>query len=396
MVIQDATLFDPVTASEKDPARRALPSGRDAPIELSIIVPTKNEADNVVPLVTALAAALAGIRWEVVFVDDDSTDGTLERVQSMARRDRRVRCIHRIGRRGLTTACVEGILSSSASYVAVMDGDLQHDEMLLPRMLATLKTEPVDVVVGSRYVEGGGLGDWNAARVRISALAARLSRFVVKADLSDPMSGFFMLRRESFLAAVRRMSGQGFKILIDYFASSPTPLRFRELPFVFRTRRSGESKLDALVVWEYLALLADKLFGRVVPVRFLLFALVGGLGVGVHLAILWTAFHFVGLAFPPAQTTATIVAMAFNYVVNNLFTYRDRRLKGATFLWGFASFALVCSLGAAANVGVASFLFGTSRSWWLSGLAGAIVGSVFNYSMTSIFTWGRPGAGARA
>jgi dolichol-phosphate mannosyltransferase len=358
-------------------------------MELTVVVPTFNERENIAPLVERLIKVLAGTEWEVVFVDDDSPDGTAEVVRQLAQTDRRVRCVQRIGRRGLSSACIEGMLTSAAPFLAVMDADLQHDEGLLPRMLDEMRGDGLDIVVGSRYVEGGGVGGWSRLRVGISALAGRLSRYVVKADIADPMSGFFMIRRDTFEREVRRLSAQGFKILLDLFASSPTPLRFKELPFQFRLRLHGESKLDTLVAWEYINLLLDKLIGHVVPVRFLMFAMVGGLGIGVHLAALSIGLHAVGLRFSVAQGVATMVAMTGNFILNNVFTYRDQRLRGRGLVWGLLSFYAVCGLGAAANVGIASFIYRSDEPWWLAGLAGAMVGSVWNYAMSSVFTWKR-------
>ena len=164
-----------------------------------------------------------------------------------------------------------------------MDGDLQHDETLLPFMLEKIKAGHLDIVVASRHLAKGSLGNFGVSRVRISGFATKLSRLVVRAELSDPMSGFFIISRGAFDSAVRRLSGQGFKILLDLFASTPRPLAFAEVPLHFRERLHGESKLDTLVAWEYLMLLLQKLIGPMVPVRFLLFSLIGGLGVAVHL-----------------------------------------------------------------------------------------------------------------
>jgi len=371
-----------------EPAAAAAPARHHVgPVELTIVLPTFNERDNVEPLVERLEAVLAGIEWEAIFVDDDSQDGTAEHVRAVGGTKPYIRCLQRLGRRGLSTACIEGVLASSAPFIAVMDADLQHDETLLPRMLAALKREALDIVIGSRYVEGGGLGDWDQSRARISDLATRLSRLVVKADLRDPMSGFFMMRRPAFEAAVRDLSGQGFKILIDLFASSPRPLAFKELPYQFRLRQHGESKLDTLVAWEYLQLLLDKLIGHVVPVRFALFAMIGGLGLFVHLAVLGVVLKAFGVDFTLAQSVATVTAMTSNFFLNNWFTYRDRRLHGWRLLRGLLSFYVVCSVGAFGNVGIAAYVFHADQSWWLAGIAGAIVGSVWNYATSAVFTW---------
>jgi dolichol-phosphate mannosyltransferase len=368
-------------------AAAAAPPSPAAAIELSIIIPTLNERGNVQPMIERLGRALAGIGWEAIFVDDDSTDGTREEVRRLAATDRRIRLLHRIGRRGLASACIEGALATTAPFMAVIDADLQHDETLLLRMLATLRAEPLDLVVGSRYVEGGGIGEWSEGRAGASRLATRLSRLICKADIADPMSGFFMIRRDAFEAAVRRLSAVGFKILLDLFASAPAPLRFKELPYRFGQRQHGSSKLDTLVAWEYLMLIADKLIGHMVPVRFVLFAAVGGIGLFVHLAALWLGLRFAGFEFTLAQSVATATAMVGNFTLNNLFTYADRRLRGFAFLRGLVTFSLVCGLGAVANVGVARVIFGQQESWWIAGVAGAIVGSVWNYAVTSVVTW---------
>ena len=310
--------------------------------ELTIVVPTFNERDNVELLIARLDAALRGIEWEVLYVDDDSPDGTAAKVRELAQTDPRIRCLQRIGRRGLSTAVIEGMLASSAPYLAVIDADLQHDESLLPHMLAAIKAEDLDVVIGSRHVAGGGVGDWDRRRVTISGFAARLARLIIAAELTDPMSGFFMLSRPAFERAVRRLSGQGFKILLDLFASTPVTYRFKEIPYVFSQRQHGESKLDSLAIWEYLMLLLDKLFGRYVPGRFLSFAAIGGSGVVVHFLTLYFALKAV--EFPVAQALATVVAMTSNFVLNNMLTYRDRRLVGRRFLTGLGSFYAVCSL----------------------------------------------------
>jgi dolichol-phosphate mannosyltransferase len=355
--------------------------------ELTIVVPTFNERDNVELLIARLDAALRGIEWEVLYVDDDSPDGTAAKVRELAQADPRIRCLQRIGRRGLSTAVIEGMLASSAPYLAVIDADLQHDESLLPQMLAAIKAEGLDVIIGSRHVAGGGVGDWDRRRVTISGFAARLARLIIAAELTDPMSGFFMISRPGFERAVRRLSGQGFKILLDLFASTPVAYRFKEIPYVFSQRQHGESKLDSLAIWEYLMLLLDKLFGRYVPVRFVSFATIGGSGVVVHFLTLYFALKAV--EFPVAQALATLVAMTGNFVLNNMLTYRDRRLVGRRFLTGLGSFYAVCSLGAVANVGIASAAFAHHYTWWLSGFAGAAVGVVWNYAVSSVFTWHR-------
>jgi len=358
--------------------------------ELCIVVPVFNERDNVLPMVRELSEVLANIEWETIFVDDDSPDGTAAAVREVAITNPRVRCLKRIGRRGLSSASVEGMLATAAPYVAVIDGDLQHDSSILVQMLDTLKSSDSEIVVGSRYVDGGGAGGLDEGREKISRFATRLGHSVVPDTLKDPMSGFFMLRRSLLDDVVRNLSGLGFKILLDIFASAGRPLKFREVPYSFRSRQAGSSKLDSNVAFEYLMLLADKLVGRYVPVRFLTFAVIGGFGVVIHLAIVTALFDFVKLQFTSAQAIATCITMVFNYGLNNVLTYRDMRRRGWKWLTGLLSFLLVCSVGAFANVGVAAYLFNRRSEWVLAAIGGVLVGAVWNYAVSSVYTWGRP------
>ena len=364
--------------------------------EVSIIVPTFNERDNVSEVVQRLEACLSGHNWEIIFVDDDSPDGTAARIREIGRHNPRVRCLQRIGRRGLSSACVEGMMSSSALYLAVMDADCQHDESVLPRMLDTLRAGDTDIVVGSRYTDGGGIGSWNESRAKMSRFATRLSRAVTKQNLSDPMSGFFALRRDVLELTVHNLSNIGFKILLDLIASSSQPLRLREAPYTFRNRHAGESKLDSQAMWGYAMLLADKLIGHIVPVRFVAFGLVGAVGVLVHFGVLLTLLQVLSFPFRFSQAAATVAAMVCNFALNNALTYRDMRLTGWQWVKGLLSFALWCSVGALANVGIASYLFDRNTSWALAALAGIAVGAVWNYAATSFYTWGDKGRGSRS
>jgi len=359
---------------------------------LSVVVPTFNERDNVRPLVGELSETLADVEWEVIFVDDDSPDGTADAVRDLARERHRVRCIHRIGRRGLASACVEGMLGSSAPYLVVMDGDLQHDPKIIPQMLAVLERHDAELVIGSRYISGASVDDSTGLRRAISRFATWVGHAVVPENLKDPLSGFFALRRDLFDDVVRDLSCIGFKILLDMVTTAHHAVEFREIPFGFRTRRAGESKLDGLVAWEYAMLLADKLVGRYVPVRFLSFALIGAAGVGVHLALLTLAYRVAQLEFVTSQAIAVTLTMVFNYAVNNMLTYRDRRRRGLKWLTGLLSFIAVCAVGAVANVGVAAYLFNHHANWLLAAVAGVVVGAVWNYTVTSVYTWGRRSA----
>ena len=355
--------------------------------ELSIILPSFNEAANIPILIGLLDEALAGIAWEAIVVDDNSPDGTTEVARKIARTDARVRVIRRIGRRGLSGACIEGILASSAPFVAVMDADLQHDETMLPKMLAALKADDTDLVVASRKVDGGTIGEGlSSFRAWGSNFANGLAQKLLNVTLKDPMSGFFMIRREKAEALAPKLSPQGFKILLDLVSSANGTLKIKELPFTFRERQHGESKLDTLVTLDYFGLLLAKYFGDIVSVRFLMFGLVGASGLFVHLAAL-RVFLLSDLEFNLAQTAASFVAMTSNFFLNNQLTYRDRRLTGFKVLIGLLTFYAVCSVGVLANVGVANLIYADPSYWWFAGTAGAIMGAVWNYAASSALTW---------
>lgn len=358
--------------------------------EISIVIPTFNEKENVSELVRLVTAAMAGVRWELIFVDDNSPDGTARAVRELAATDGRVRCIQRLGRRGLSSACIEGMLSSSARYLAVMDGDLQHDESLLPKMFDALQSGEVDIAVATRYAAGGGTGDWDARREQLSRASTGLAKRVLQVELSDPMSGFFAIERETFLRLAPKLSGVGFKILLDLFASADPPLRFREFPYEFRSRKAGETKVDGMVALDFITMLLQKRIGRLVPPRFVYFCLIGGSGLLVHMLTLWGLFQVAGVGFAASQAIATGVAMIGNFTLNNLITYRESKLSGLAWFRGLFLFCLACSVGAVANVGVASYLHGEGARWILSGLAGVLVSTVWNYAATAFYVWRVP------
>jgi dolichol-phosphate mannosyltransferase len=334
-----------------------------------------------------LRKVLAGCDWEVLFVDDNSPDATYAVARRIGEIDSRVRCIRRVGRRGLAGACLEGMLASQARYVAVIDGDLQHDATLLAAMLERLRTGRIDLAVASRYLDGGSAaGLASAYRARISRAANALVQRLLGVALSDPMSGYFMMRRDAFEALVPQLSSQGFKILLDIVATARGTLRIVELPTTFHARQHGESKLDSKIALDFAALVTAKLTNDAVSPRFLLFCLVGLTGLVVHLGILWT-LQPPTLRFGTAQTIATVGAIAWNYVLNNFFTYRDQRLAGRRFVAGLIEFEVICAIGAISNIGIATWMYDTDTRWWLAGLCGAVIGTVWNFVVSAAFVW---------
>ncbi len=356
-------------------------------IELAVILPTFNERENVMPVLSALSTALCDIDYEVIFVDDDSADGTHALIRDIARVDRKVRIVRRIKRRGLSSACVEGMMSTAAPYIAVMDADLQHDERILPVMLDRLKSDRLDIVIGSRNVDGGSMGDFTRKRAALSHLGKRLSRFACGCDIGDPMSGFFVLDRRFLEEVVHSLSAVGFKILVDLLSSARRPVKLAEVPYRFRARHRGESKLDVLVGVEYIQLLLDKLLGDYIPPRFLIFGLVGATGVAIYLSALFLAVHALQMSFMLAQALATAASMTMNFFLNNAITYRDRRLKGSKIFRGLLSFYAACAVGLWLNVKFSDLLREAGVKWYIAGVFGLGISWIWNFGATSILTW---------
>jgi len=366
-------------------SRRRKPTA--AATELSIIVPTFNECENIPIMVDRLRKALPDVAWEMIIVDDDSPDGTAEVARAIGASDARIRCLRRVGRRGLSGACLEGMLASNARYAAVMDADLQHDERLLLPMLAKLRADEADVVIGTRYAEGGAAETFSSKRKWISLLATRLANKVLGLKLSDPLSGFFMLRRAAVETFARKLSTQGFKILLDIVSTAGKSLRVAELPYQFRSRHRGASKLDTRIALDYAGLVLAKATSDLLSLRFIFFCLVGIVGIGVHFVVLSIGVALIGLSFQWAQTLAIVVAIANNFALNNAITYRDQRLTGVNYLTGLLLFYLISSIGALSNMSVGNWLFGHEQTWWVAGLGGAAMSVVWNYVISSMMVW---------
>lgn len=375
-------------------------------LQLAVILPTYNERKNISRMVARLDEALKGFEWEAIFVDDNSPDGTADEARRIAREDSRIRVIERIGRRGLASAAIEGMCAASAPIVAVMDADGQHDPSLLPQMYAAVTSGDYDVAYASRFAEGASTEAWGRPdRVKASGIANSIARRVTGVQLSDPMSGFFMLPATILRADAHRLSGVGFKILLDILATADEPLRVKELPLNFAARMEGESKLDRTVVFEFLIGLYDKWLGRIIPTRFALFGTVGALGVAVQFAILWFVLSIVlrerfvyghwavgETTFTIANTIAALTAMTFNFVLNNELTYADKRLRGfVPLVKGWAKFALTCAIGILSNIASADALKRMHINDVVAVLVGIVLASVWNFALSSKFVWGKYG-----
>lgn len=360
---------------------------------LSLILPTFNEAENLPVLLPKLEEALKTIPHEIIIVDDDSPDGTSRVAQELAEKISDLHVIRRIGRRGLSSAVVEGFLAAKGDVLAVMDADGQHDLTLIPKLYDAVQ-QGSNVAIGSRYVAGGSVGKWDERRYMLSRIATNLAKRLCRVMVNDPMSGFFALNRKTFEATLPRLNPKGFKILLDFLVHVPKGTTAKEIPFTFGARMHGESKLSRRVQIEFLEYLYDVTFGRYIPLTFVKYCIVGTLGIVVHVSVyelLSSIFrNAAGLSlygFSLSVIGAIETAIIFNFLLNNVWTFAHIKLRGFKMLQGFITFNLACAVGALANYATAAFLFSQGLAELLSVIIGAFVGVFWNYTMNRLMTW---------
>ena len=356
---------------------------------LSIVIPTFNEKDNIIIILEELKKVLKSISHEIIFVDDNSPDGTSAVVKDCMKKSSKIRLIHRIGRRGLAGAVIEGIFAANADIVAVMDCDLQHDENKLLDMINLFsKNSSLDIVIGSRFTETGEISEKAFSKIR--ELGSKATTFIIKKVLNitstDPLSGFFMVKKESFLKSSENLQTQGFKVLADFLATSGKNIQIKEIGYRFKNRIAGESKMSFLTTLELIGLVLSQILKGKVSIRFILFCMVGLSGIFVQLLITGLVMLLIN-QFPTSQTFGIIAAMTSNYFLNNIITFQERKLKSLDLIRGLFSFYLICSLGAFTNIAIATYIFSFSSNWLISSFIGACFGAVWNFTLSSIFTW---------
>jgi dolichol-phosphate mannosyltransferase len=358
--------------------------------ELSIIVPTFNEFGNVIPLYKEIKKALKTVKHEIIFVDDDSKDGTIDEINELIKQYDNVRLIHRIDKRGLSSACIDGFIASNSKYVSVIDADLQHEPALLSKMLQKIRSDKLDLIIASRFLKDSVISGLSNTREKFSSIGNVISTMITGVKLSDPLSGYFMIKKNIVSPLIPKLSGMGFKILLDIVSTSRfsrIKLNYLELPTHFRERNKGESKLDLLTILEFVTLILDKILGKYIPIRLVLFVIVGFSGLLLHMLVLAIMLKILNLDFVFSQIVATSLAMISNFFVNNIFTYRDRRLHGMAMLKGLISFSIACSIGGAINVASSTFIFDRGVYWPIAAIIGCVFGFLCNYIITALTTW---------
>ena len=370
---------------------------------ISLILPTYKERESLPILIPKIEETLAGVSHEVIVVDDDSPDRTWEVARELARRHPNVQVIRRVGRRGLSSAVIEGFLAAKGDVFVVMDADGQHDISLILKLAAAvggkngLPSEAPSgakeggIAMGSRYMEGGTTGDWKGFRAFISKLGGSLAIWLCRVKVTDPMSGFFAISRGTFEEVLPRLNPKGFKILLDLLVHVPADTAVKELPFSFGERLRGESKFSTHVRLQYLEFLYDATVGHFIPLTLVKYCIVGTAGVIVNLTAYYAVITALGessMDLPSLPLLSGIeAAIVFNFLLNNAWTFSYVKLRGWKAVTGFAKYNVVCAFGALASVAVTVFLFNTGFTAIMSLAIGAFLGMVWNYTIGRLFTW---------
>ena len=357
---------------------------------ISIVIPTYNEKDNIIPLVERLSKTLAGRNFEILLVDDNSKDGTVDIAASMAEKFP-VKVMVRTKERGLATAVLHGIKYAQGNIIGVMDADLQHPPEIVASLLKAID-DGADMAIGSRYVPGGGVPNWGLLRRIISKGAGTIAHLFLPSirSIKDPMSGLYMFKREAI--ANIEFHPIGYKILLEMLVMGDFK-KVVEVPFIFEDRSSGASKMKARQQIDYLKHVFSLMQRKGEITRFLKFIGVGLSGTVVNLGILalvtlLTEWHRLVAILPGLE-----ISILTNFMLNDRFTFSDRRVNtNNPFVKRLLKFNLVSLTGAAINFGIytlVTWLWGTDSlvSRTTANFIGILVAFIWNYLLSMLWTW---------
>ena len=359
---------------------------------LSLVICTLDEHEAIGAVIEGAERALADVPHEIIVVDDSADELTAAAVLACAAGRPGLRLIRRAGERGLAAAAIAGWDAAHGRVLGVMDGDGQHDPASLKALWDQLAADGADVALASRYARRSGGTGLTGFRDRISRIGTFITHLLLGVRVSDPLSGLFLMRRSWFEHVRPRLSGVGFKILVDVIASGSRPPRTAETATRLRPRAGGASKLDVRVMADLAALLVEKSTRGLICARLFLFLAVGLCGVGVHMATLGVG-RIAGAPFWAAQGVAIVVAMTSNFALNNALTFRQARLTGRAAMRGLGLFYASCLAGAVLNEAGAGALHRAGAPWAAAALCGLFAGALCNYLLATRLTWSI-GAGA--
>ncbi len=352
---------------------------------LSIVTATLNESENIEKLYTEIYKSLknTNISWELIFVDDNSTDDTVKKIDSLQKNYENVFLIRRFDKRGLSSALLQGALSSKSKYIVFMDADLQHNPKYIQNLFEKIKNSNANVVSASRFLTKNDF--LNKKRYKASIIVNKILEKLTKIKFTDILTGYFIIEKDFLLQNINKLSKTGFKILLDIILSSKENVVFREIAFNFEPRYKGKSKLNNKVLIDFIYLLLDKYFGKLIPARYIIFSFIGLIGAIFQIFIIYALFQLLG--FNTSLFLGIIFAMTLNFTLNNEFTYSDLKLRGLKFFIGLSKFYFFCSFGALFNFLTAKNLYENFNTFYIAILLGAFVGSVWNYYMNTSFNW---------
>lgn len=354
--------------------------------KISLIIPTYKEYANIRPLVERIHQALSSYDYEIVFVDDNSGDGTTELVTSLADKYP-VKIFVRQNKRGLATAVVDGLTHVAGQRVVVMDADLQHPPEVIPDLLRALD-DKTDIAIASRYLPGGGTEGWGLTRRIISRGAIVLAHLFLPRSqgISEPLSGFFAFKKP--VVAQAKLQPIGYKILLEILMEGEFQ-RVSEVPYTFQTRSRGESKLSRHQQVEYLKHIYSLMKREGELRRVFKFALVGLSGVVVNEGLLWMLTEFVGWQYLVSAAFSIESSILSNFILNDCFTFADRRsARGNSRLTRLLKFNSVSLGGLGMNLGFLWLLTQVFGIYYLlSNLAAIGMAFLWNYLVNTRWTW---------
>ncbi len=357
-------------------------------VRLSVIIPTYNERENIPFLIKRIEKVLPRNIFEIIIVDDNSPDKTYEVVQDIASKKTWVRGIRRFNSFGLSSAIISGFSAAKGDYFLVMDADMQHDEKILPDFIKAFE-DGSDIIVASRKSHGGKIEQWAAWRKLLSWIASKMATILLPIQVSDPLSGYFGIRRNVFNDLALRIKPRGFKILLEFLAHSKG-YKISEIGYTFRPRQHGESKLSASVVYNYLRAIYDLSIGKFIPLEFIKYSIVGLSGVLVNQAGLW--FYKEKMLFSDQVSLIIAIELSIisNFYINNYWTFKENKIRGGakSIVIGLLKFNMICLIGALINYSTALYL--TSKlylSIYISNFWGILLATLWNYLINVNFTW---------
>ena len=363
------------------------PDTRHSEILISVVTPTYNEAENIGVLISRISEVLKDIPHEIIVSDDDSPDETWKIAEDISKENPNVRCLRRMENRGLYPAVLDAFEIANGKYLAVIDADLQHDETKLPDMLEEIENNGHGLVIGTRYAEGGGTEGWSRTRLFISKATNFVAGILMKRRCSDMMSGFFMIEQETYKQIKEKLNPRGFKILMDIIQNLPKDKAIGQVPYIFRPREQGESKLDKKVMFDFLVSLYElSIIGKYIPLKFLKFCLVGLSGVGVNWLILFLGKDFTEIDIRIVIVSAILVSMLSNFVLNNIWTFAKEAVEKPV-LVKIIQFFLICGIGAGINYIITYSLYKIDFLIYFASFLGIAAATIWNYILNSLITW---------